>query len=154
MARRRLVSGVTLVPFFACLLWVSPSYAQPPSIDEGAQFIVFTGANRDLAVADFIANGMRSVGFEDVRSEADASGQWLIGLHAGVHIGRFVLGFTEVLYNELGESSASGRVGASTTLPRITIAAETRLVEWTGGLHVQVPVGTWRVRPYLGGGAG
>jgi hypothetical protein len=154
MRSRRARVVVIVVHTLASLAAAGIAHAQPPSIDEGAQLIVFTGANRDLTLGNLIAEGMRAEGFLDVRTESDAVDQWMIGLHAGVHIGRFVLGFTEVLFNDAGRSSASGRAGTSPFFPRTTLEAHSRLVEWTGGLHVQVPVGTWRVRPYLGGGAG
>jgi hypothetical protein len=152
--RRAFSVDISLLALLAGTLLAEPASAQPPAIDEGAQFIVFTGTNRDLSLGTSIAEGMRSAGFQDVRIESDASTQWLVGLHAGVHIGRFVLGFTEVLFNNTGRSSVSGRAGPSIFSPRATIEARTRLVELTGGLHVQLPVGTWRVRPYVGGGAG
>jgi hypothetical protein len=146
--------GFVLLTMLSVVLPAEPAAAQPPSMDEGAQLIVFTGGNRDFPIADLIADGMQEVGFQDVRTEADSEGQWILGLHAGVHLGRFVLGFSEFMVNDTGRSSASGRIGASPFNPRIGIDARTKLIEWTGGLHVQLPAGTWRVRPFFGGGVG
>ena len=62
-----------------------------------------------------------------------------------------MLAFSEFLYNDLGESRVSGRVGFR---PRTDFTMRTQFFEWTSGVRVQVPAGTWRVRPYFGGGAG
>jgi hypothetical protein len=130
------------------------AHAQPPAIESGAHFVVFTGANRDLAIGDLMADAMSEVGFRDVRVDQESSGQWMIGLQAGGHAGRFVRGFTEVLYNDTGDSAASGRTGVSPFAPRVAITTRSLFLEWTGGVHIQVPAGTWRVLPYFGGGAG
>jgi hypothetical protein len=146
--------GIFLV--VACeLLGISrTATAQPAAVDEGAQVVVFTGWNRDLPLAEVIANDLRDLNFRDVRIDQPLSDQWMIGVQAAGHIGRYVLGFTELMFNDAGTATISGAVGPSIFSPRVSVGAHDRFVEWTGGMHVQFPAGIWRVRPYFGGAAG
>lgn len=59
--------------------------------------------------------------------------------------------FNELLYSGDGESRLSGRFGSQ---PRASFTVSARTFEWTSGARVQFPAGTWRVRPYAGGGVG
>jgi hypothetical protein len=128
--------------------------AQPPDVDAGAKFVVFTGANRDFPFADFMGQGFRAAGLQDIRIEQESADQWLIGINAAGHAGRFVLGFAELILNDAGTFETSARTGSSPASPRVSLAAQPRFLELTGGAHVQIPVRTWRVRPFFGGGAG
>jgi opacity protein-like surface antigen len=149
----RFVMGFLIMGGLEASVLVRAVNAQP--MEEGTQFTVFYGRNRDFpSIGDLIAANLSEVDVRDFRVDAASTKQWMLGANAAGHIGGLVLGFTEVLYADLGESGASGRPGIFVPSPRVNIAIRPRLFEWTGGLHVQVPAGTWRVRPYFGGGAG
>jgi hypothetical protein len=128
--------------------------AQPP-MEEGAQYTVFYGRNRDFpSIVDLMATDLSAAEVRDVRGGTGPPKQWTAGVNAAGPIGGFVLGFTELLYGDFGESGVSGLAGMFVPPPRVNIAVRPRLFEWTGGMHMQVPMRTWRLRPYFGGGAG
>lgn len=125
--------------------------AQPPMID-GAEIAATYGVNRDLiSFAEPFAIGLRLGGLRDVRIDNEPTHQRSIGINVAAHVSSYLLAFSEFIYNDFGESHFSGRVGF---LPRMNVVMRTRFYEWTGGMRVQFPAGSWRVRPYFGGGGG
>jgi hypothetical protein len=147
----RIVASLVVATGLAVLCGPREASAQPPP-DKRLEITVAYGTNRDLfSTAEVFAAGLRLGGLRDVRIDSEPTDQRSIAIAASGSVGRYVLPFSEFLYNDLGQSRVSGRAGF---LPRANFTVRTQLFEWTSGVHVQVPVGTWRVRPYVGGGAG
>lgn len=145
------------------LVWASHGFAQSLSIDEGVEISAIYGANRafPFSFTEAFALGVDLGGLSVVRIDAEPNNQRVIGANVAGHVSRFVLVFTEVLYNDFGESQVSGaellgisRTGAFILSPRVTIAYRPTLLDWTSGIRVQFPAGTRRLRPYVAGGAG
>jgi hypothetical protein len=112
---------------------------------------LFYGVNRGLfSLAEPFAQGLSLGGFREVRIDSEPTHQPIFGVNVGGHLGRYVLAFTEFLYNDLGDSLVSGRPGL---LPRVTVEIHPRWFEWTGGVRFQVPV-SGRVYPSLAAGIG
>jgi hypothetical protein len=147
----RIIASLVVITGLAILCGPRDASAQSPP-DQRFELTVAYGTNRDLfSTADAFAAGLRLAGLRDVRIDNEPADQRSIAIAASGSIGRYVLPFSEFLYNDLGQSRVSGRAGF---LPRANFTLRTQLFEWTSGVHLQVPAGTWRVRPYVGGGAG
>lgn len=147
----RIIASLVVTTGLAILCGPRAASAQTPP-DGRFELTVGYGTNRDLiSLAEPFATGLRIGGIRDVRIDREPAAQRSILVNAGGAVGRYLVAFSEFLYNDLGESRVSGRVGF---LPRTTFTMRTQFFEWTSGVHVQVPAGTWRVRPYFGGGAG
>lgn len=148
----------------------NPVRAAPPaqvsSVDTGVEISAIYGANKafPLSPVEPFAQGLVLGGLRSVRIDAESNRQRVIGVNVAGQPSRFVLVFTEVLYHDFGESRVSGVVLLGSTLsggrrvsvfsPRQTITYRPTLLEWTSGIRVPFPAGTWRVRPYVAGGAG
>jgi hypothetical protein len=137
--------------------------AQTPSGQHAVEIAPIFGANRafPFSFTEAFAEGLTLGGLGLVRIDAEPDDQRVMGLNVAGHVSRFVLVFTEVLYNDFGESQLSGatflgisRTGQFLFSPRVSIAYRPTLLDWTGGVRVQFPTGSWRVRPYVAGGAG
>jgi hypothetical protein len=127
--------------------------AAQPSQDGSVEIGLSYGKNREpISFAQPIAEGLRLAGFRDVRVDGRTINQQTLGFNLASHLSRYVRIFSEFMYNDLGETRLSGRVPF--TAVRANFVARMKYYEWTVGPHVQLPTGTWRVRPYLGGGAG
>jgi hypothetical protein len=147
----RIIASLVVTTGLAIFCGPRAASAQPPS-DQRFELTVGYGTNRDLfSLAQPFATGLTLAGIRDVRIDREPADQRNILIGAAGAINRYVLAFSEFLYNDLGESRVSGRVGLR---PRTDFTMRTQFFEWTSGVHVQVPAGTWRVRPYFGGGAG
>jgi opacity protein-like surface antigen len=133
---------------------VVPNDASAQSSPTGGFYVTaLYGTNRDLfSLTQPFTQGLALAGFRELRIDFEpAADQAVFGVGAAGHVARFVVVSTEFLYSDLGESQVSGRVGFS---PRVNFAFHPRLFEWTSGVRAQVPAGSWRVRPYVGAGAG
>jgi hypothetical protein len=142
----------SLVMVALALLAISRPLAAQPSSDEVFEFSLSYGTTRNLlSLTEPFADGLRLVGYRDVRIERRPSRQRDIGVTTAAAVTRYLLVFSEFLYNDLGQSQITGRFASA---GRASFSVRARLFEWTTGARVQFPCGTWRVRPYAGGGAG
>ena len=130
----------------------TPVHAQPPD-GSGFELSLSYGRNRSrVLVEEPFMEGLRLAGLRDVRVDSRPDSQQNFGISASGILWNHLLLFTELLYNDLGNTQISGRLPF--VAPRATFTGRVRFYEWTSGLRVQLPTGTWRVRPFIGGGAG
>lgn len=135
----------------SCVFGSTPVYAQ--SDDSAFEISLAYGRNQDpIAFVDQFAAGLRLAGLREIRIDSRPDTQPDLGVTAGGTVGRFVLVFSEFMYNDLGEGHVSARVPFAAT--RNTFTVQMHLFEWTTGARVLFPTGAWRVRPYVGGGLG
>ena len=136
---------------FALLVGTHHAAAQSRQ-DTGVEVSLIYGQNRDVvSMAEPAAAGLRLAGYRDLRIESEATHQHNIGLNVAGRVSRYLLVFSEFMYNDLGESRISGR---ALFLPRADFTFRRQLFEWTSGARVVVPTGASRVQPYFGGGVG
>lgn len=144
-----ILSSIVVV---ACsLVSIRDSAAQPPAQERGLEATVFTGTNRDLSLAELAVDGLTTLGFREARVDSESTGDWVIGVNVAGEPSRFLLAFTELLYANFGEFRVSGRLG---TAPPASLIVRSHAFEWTAGVRGQFATGSWRVRPYVGGGIG
>lgn len=128
-----------------------PAAAQP--VDDGGFEVALTyGRNRDRVLFhEPFAEGLRIAGIRDLRVDRLPDTQQIVGVTAGNSVGKHVLVYSEFAYNDLGNTHVSGRVPFAN---RATFRTQVKFFEWTSGARLQLPTGTWRVRPYVGSGVG
>lgn len=135
---------------FGALTTCPAAFAQDDGVGMELMFSYGTVRERVPPSGPF-AEGLRAVGYRDIRLEGQPATPRDFGVNAAGSLSRYLVVFNELLYSDAGESRLSGRFGF---LPRASFGVRVRSFEWTSGARVQFPVGTWRVRPYAGGGAG
>jgi hypothetical protein len=149
-ARHMTVSALTFFSLIGAA--AAPGYAQPAD-PAGFELALSYGRNRDrVLVEEPFMEGLRLAGLRDLRVDSRPDTQETFGVSATGVAWNHLLFFTELLYNDLGSTRVSGRVPFVAS--RAAFTARVQFYEWTSGLRLQLPTGTWRVRPFIGGGAG